>query len=47
MMGFKIGGGDANGRRNRSMKQYSRTLGVEMTTGRGGDGFRYPIPIPA
>jgi len=27
MMGYKIGGGDANGRCNWSMKQYSRTLG--------------------
>jgi len=26
-MGYKIGGGDAHGKRNWSMEQYSRTLG--------------------
>jgi len=29
-MVYKIGGGEANGRRNWSMEQYSRTLGERL-----------------
>jgi len=44
MMGYEIGGGDANGRCNWSMEQYSRILGEGLLLLYGSNFFNFVKP---